>query len=232
MVLKEIYDSFLQLVFPHVCSGCGSDHLDESSPLCIRCMASLPDTHFHFHANNPVEKIFWGRAPIVAATAQYYFTKESLIQYLMHDFKYRGRKQLGLQLGRLMGTALSNTNRFNSIEALIPLPLFPKKERRRGFNQASILCEGMADILDIPVLSSAVMRIEHTETQTHKGRIERWRNMEGKFAVKNFNSVAGKHVLLVDDVITTGATLEACANALIEVENVRVSVATLCVASK
>ena len=232
LLVKEIRESLLQLVFPHVCKGCGSDLLDESSELCIRCIASLPETFFHMHANNPVEKTFWGRVPLVAATAQYYFTQESLIQHLMHDFKYKEGKDLGLQLGRMMGLAFSKTNRFSSIEALIPLPLFPKKERKRGFNQATILCEGISEVMNIPVLTKAVARNVHTDTQTHKGRIERWKNMEGKFEVQDPDAIAGKHLLLVDDVITTGATLEACAMTLLEIENVRVSVATLCVAIK
>jgi len=121
---KEIKDSFLQLLFPHVCNGCGSDILKEESLLCMRCMEALPETNFELHPGNPVEKGFWGRLSLAAATAQFYFTKESLVQQLLHQFKYRGNKELGRQLGRIMGEQLRVSGRFPA-DALVPLPLFP-----------------------------------------------------------------------------------------------------------
>jgi len=229
---KEIKESLLQVVFPHVCDGCGSDLINIESRLCIRCVASLPETNFEQHAGNPVEKTFWGRMPIVDAAAHLYFTKESLMQHLMHQFKYKGNKDLGMQLGRMMGNALRFSNRFNSINALVPLPLFPSKEKKRGYNQATVLCEGMAEILSLPVFNDVITRPQHTETQTKKGRIERWRNIEGKFQLVNPAVIQNKHLLLVDDVVTTGATLEACGNELLAAENVKLSIATLCVASR
>ena len=229
---KEIKESLLHVVFPHVCDGCGSDLLNIESHLCIRCLSSLPETNFEIHPNNPVEKDFWGRLPIISASAHLYFTKESLVQHLMHQLKYRGNKDLGLQLGRLMGNALKNAARFNAIEALVPLPLFPSKEKRRGYNQATILCEGIAEILSLPVLYKVIARPQHTETQTQKGRIERWKNIEGKFQLIDPQAIQNKHLLLVDDVVTTGATLEACGSELLTAENVKISVATLCVASR
>jgi ComF family protein len=230
--LKEIKNSLLHLVFPHVCDGCGSDIVNEESRLCLRCMAALPETNFEMHAGNPVEKTFWGRLPIISGSAHLYFTKESLVQHLMHQFKYKGNKELGLQLGRLMGRALKNANRFNNIDGLIPLPLFPDKEKKRGFNQAAVLCEGMSEILLLPVFNNIVTRPLHTETQTRKGRIDRWRNIEGKFQLVNPTAIQHKHVLLVDDVITTGATLEACGNELLKTGNLKLSVTTLCIASR
>jgi ComF family protein len=192
----------------------------------------MPETNFELHSGNPVEKTFWGRLPLVNATAQFYFTKESLMQHLMHQFKYRGNKDLGLQLGKLMGEQIKKSDRFDDIAALIPLPLFPQKEKRRGYNQATILCDGMAESLRIPVIDNAILRPQHTETQTKKGRIERWKNMEGKFVLADPGVLKNKHLLLVDDVVTTGATLEACGNELLKAGNVKLSVATLCVASR
>ena len=197
----------------------------------MQCIAGMPETNFHIHANNPIEKIFWGRLPLVSATAQYYFTKESLIQHLMHELKYKGNKELGLQLGKLIGNDLKQTHRFCHVDALIPLPLFPAKEKRRGYNQATILCEGIAQVLNREVLTDVIVRTKHTETQTKKGRMERWQNMEGKFELLNSHKIEDKHVLLVDDVITTGATLEACGQELITARNIRLSIATLCCAS-
>jgi ComF family protein len=214
-----------------VCAGCGSDIVSQESSLCMQCIAVMPETNFHAYANNPVEKIFWGRLPLVSATAQYYFTKESLMQHLMHELKYRGNKELGLQMGRLVGNDLQQTHRFCHVDALIPLPLFPGKEKRRGYNQATILCEGIAQMLNVDVLRNVVVRTEHTETQTKKGRTERWQNMEGKFELVNAQKIENKHVLLVDDVITTGATLEACGHELAAAKNAKLSIATLCYAS-
>lgn len=230
--LKEIRDSLLQLVFPHVCDGCGSDLLSEESQLCLRCLYAMPETNFEKLEGNPVEKMFWGRLSLVQATAQFYFTKESLMQRLMHQLKYRGNRELGLQLGRLMGIALKDSGRFEDIDTLIPLPLFPSKEKRRGFNQATILCNGMAEILSVPVLNNIIIRPQHTESQTKKGRVDRWKNIEGKFELVNNAGIQNKHLLLVDDVVTTGATLESCGNELLKAENVRLSIATLCTATR
>ena len=230
-LLKEIKESLLHLAFPHVCEGCGSDILSSQHFLCLRCLSSLPETNFHFHSNNPVEKLFWGRLPLNAATAQYYFTKESMMQHLMHQVKYKRNKELGLYLGRLMGNALVNSNRFLKIDALVPLPLFKAKEHTRGYNQAALLCEGIASVFNRPVLKDVVTRVTHTETQTKKSRVERWLNIEGRFLLTNAKAINDKHILLVDDVVTTGATLEACGRELARAENLQLSVATLCFSS-
>lgn len=191
----------------------------------------MPETNFELHAGNPVEKKFWGRLLLQTATAQYYFTRESLMQHLMHQFKYKRNKELGAQLGKMMGESLKRSGRF-ATDAIIPLPLFAAKEKRRGFNQATILCEGIAESLGVPVLKEIVIRSHHTDTQTKKGRVERWQNMEGKFILNKPEAIKNKNVLLVDDVVTTGATLEACGSALLQAENVKLSIATLFYAAK
>lgn len=230
--IKEIKVSLLHLLFPHVCSGCGSDIISEETMLCMRCMAEMPETNFHLFAGNPVEKIFWGRLPLVSATAQYYFSKESLMQHLTHQLKYKGNKELGRQLGRLMGNDLLQSDRFKHIDALVPLPLFPAKEKRRGYNQATILCEGMAEVMNIEILEGIIVRSQHTETQTKKGRIERWQNIEGKFELVKPEKIQNKHILLVDDIITTGATLEACGQELSRAGNIKLSIAAYCYTSR
>jgi ComF family protein len=227
--VKEIKDSLLHLLFPNVCTGCGSDLVGDKAVLCLKCIDAMPETNFELHPDNPVEKKFWGRLQLRGATAQYYFTRESLMQHLMHQFKYKGNKELGLQLGRMMGDNLKRSGRFK-IDALIPLPLFASKEKRRGFNQAVVLCEGIGEYLNTPVLKDVVARSHYTDTQTKKGRIERWQNMEGKFVLANPDAIYNKHVLLVDDVVTTGATLEACGAEILKAGKVKLSVATLCYA--
>ena len=229
---SDVKESLLHLVFPHVCEGCGSDVLDRRHFLCLHCLSSLPQTDFHLHANNPVEKIFWGRLPVTHAAAQYYFTKKTMLQGLMHNFKYRGNKELGLYLGRLMGQSLAQSNSFLYAEALVPMPLYPEKERRRGFNQAAVLCDGIAEELNKPVLRNAVIRTHATESQTKKSRVERWQNTEGRFEVKDEEALQSKHILLVDDVVTTGATLEACGRTILDVKDTQLSIATLFVASR
>lgn len=214
-----------------MCAGCGTDQLSRESPICLDCLSSLPATLFHMHGNNPVEKIFWGRLPVTCATAQYYFTKESLVQRLLHQLKYRGNRDLGTFLGRMMGQQLAQSNRFLQVEALVPLPLFPARERSRGYNQAALLCAGIAEFLQKPVLQHAVVRKTPTATQTRKSRLQRWQNMEDRFELREGAGLEGKHLLLVDDVVTTGATLEACGRELLKAPDVRLSIATLCLSS-
>jgi ComF family protein len=229
--LREIKDSLLHLLFPNVCAGCGNDLINDNTVLCLKCIDAMPETNFERYPGNPVEKKFWGRLPLESATAQYYFTRESLMQHLMHQFKYRGNKELGQQLGKMMGDRLNRSGRFY-IDALIPLPLFTSKEKRRGFNQATILCEGMAGSMNIPVLNDVIVRSQHTDTQTKKSRIERWQNMEDKFVLLKPEAIDNRHIMLVDDVVTTGATLEACGIELYKASNVKLSIATLCYASR
>lgn len=153
------------------------------------------------------------------------------MQKLLHQLKYKGNRQAGIYLGRLMGFVLSTSNRFSFIDGLVPLPLFPSKERRRGYNQAKLLCDGMSEIMNKPVLNNVIIRINDTESQTRKGRIERWQNMEGRFRLVNSSEILGRHILLVDDVVTTGASLEACGRELLAAGSLQLSLATLCFSS-
>ena len=229
--VKNIVHSFSHLFFPHTCAGCGNDLIAREQLLCLQCVSNLPVTGFEAHRENPLEKIFWGRVSISKAMSLFYFTKDSVMQNLLHEFKYKGKKEIGYYFGRMMGNALINSERFYDIDALVPLPLYASKEKRRGYNQSAIICNGMTEILKIPVLNNAVIRTAATETQTHKNRIERWQNIDGKFELKDPSSLTGKHILLVDDVVTTGATTEACAAVLLQAPNTRVSIATLASAS-
>jgi ComF family protein len=232
MVLQYPFRSLTNLLFPKLCTGCGNDLFGGEEVLCLPCIDRLPLTNFHLHSNNPVERIFWGRLPLVSACSYLYFTKDSLIQHLLHAFKYRGVKEIGLFFGRCMGRSFLQSNRFNHIDALIPLPLHPKKERKRGYNQATVLCEGIAEILKVPVLNNTILRPHATQTQTHKNRMHRWENIEGKFSLSDPASVSNKHILLIDDVVTTGATLESCGQELLTTDGLRLSIATLAYTSK
>lgn len=208
--VHSILSDFSHLFFPHICAGCGSDAIGHHSPLCIRCVSDLPQTNFHLYHSNPIEKYFWGRMAVANAAACYHFTDGSLMQHLLHQVKYRGNQDLGLYLGRLMAKQLQLSDWFRSIDLLLPLPLFAARLKKRGYNQSEVLCRGMSEVVSIPVMADAVARLSATETQTHKNRIDRWTNMQGRFELLNANALRGRNVLLVDDVVTTGATLEAC----------------------
>lgn len=230
-ILSPFRDSLLHLFFPHVCPGCGSDALSSGSLLCLSCLEDLPDTGFHPCPDNPVEKLFWGRLPLVAATAQFYFTKGTLVQRLLHECKYRNNRRLCFFLGQRMGQALLQSHRFASVEALVPLPLHRGRLRRRGYNQTELLCEGMGSVLRQPVLTDLVYRTGNTESQTRKSRVQRWKNVEDRFALGNTGAAEGKHLLLVDDAVTTGATLEACGRCLLSLAGTRLSIAALCLSA-
>lgn len=230
--LRMLFSDTIHLFYPHVCTGCGSDLVSVHNLLCLNCIEALPQTNFAKHAANPIEKIFWGRLPLAAAHSEFYFSKESLIQHLIHQLKYKNNQQIGFYLGQCMGKSLLESNRFNKLDAIIPLPLYPDKQRKRGYNQAAVIANGVSEILNIPVINNCIIRQKQTATQTKKHRTERWQNVSDSFAINNKNTLTGKNLLLVDDVITTGATLEACGTIMLSIENVIVSIATLAHAPK
>mgnify|MGYP001203895564 FL=1 len=230
--MKTVMHSLLHLFLPHTCAGCNNDVLGREQLLCLSCIHRLPLTAFHLYANNPVEKIFRGRLPVTAAASLYYFTKNSVLQHLAHQLKYNGKREIGEYIGRRMGEMLLDAPRFANLDALVPLPLHPSRERKRGYNQSAVLCQGIAAVTGLPVLQRAIIRKSATDTQTRKSRMERWANISGRFEVTQPGLVRGKHVLLVDDVITTGATLESCGQALLDAGADGLSIYTMAYSSR
>lgn len=227
--IVELFNDFLNLTFPVNCAACGEILMKNERIICSDCIYHLPRTDYHFDQENPVAKIFWGRIRIEQATAYYFFSKGSRFRRLIHELKYLGREDIGEELGRVFGYDLLKTG-FRDIDLVVPVPLHKKKKRKRGFNQSEYIAKGIAEAMGKPINISSVNRIVHTGTQTRKSRYDRWLNVEGVFKVTEPDSLGWKHILLVDDVLTTGATLEACATAIMKVEGTKVSIAALAVA--
>ena len=230
--VKNIFTDTLHLFYPHICTGCGSDLISKHSLLCIKCINDLPHTHFASQINNPIEQIFIGRMPVKAAHSEFYFSKGQLVQHLIHLLKYNNNKEIGYYMGELMGNSLLKGGRFADIDYLVPLPLYADKEFKRGYNQAEVICNGIHSATQIPVMTKNIIRQYPTETQTRKHRAERWQNVDGSFSIQNPEKLTGKNVLLVDDVITTGATLEACGRLILQIPGTTISLAALAHASK
>jgi ComF family protein len=225
-----IIKDFFRLIFPVTCAACGEALVKNERVICISCNYALPRTNFHLDQNNVIARIFWGRIRIENATAFYFFNKGSSFRHLVHELKYNGREDVGLELGRIFGSEIIESERFRLIDIVIPVPLHRKKQKKRGFNQSECIARGVSEALNKPLDVISVVRSVHSSTQTRKSRYDRWLNVEGIFTVTNQQVLVGKHILLVDDVITTGATLEACASEILKIEGTKVSIAALAVA--
>ncbi len=225
--LSKNIDNLLELFFPSLCITCGNRLLSREKFLCFECWADLPVSNFHLVKENKVALLFWGRTEIVNATSFFHYRKGSKYQRLIHFSKYKGMKELGMETGRRFGAVLSETDDFNSVDVIVPVPLHPKKLKKRGYNQSEWIARGMAETLKKPISADNLYRKIHTSTQTKKNRFERWQNVDGIFGIKDENSFGGKHILLIDDVVTTGSTLEACAFQLLKINGAKVSIATL-----
>jgi len=224
-------NDFIGLIYPSICTGCGNSLWENEKMICTFCDYHLPRTNFHNDSENPLVRIFWGRTRIENAAAYLLFNKGNAVQQLVHALKYKGRKDIGVWLGKQYGLYLNASPCFRSVDQIIPVPLHPKKFLSRGFNQSEQFAIGLNAAMNIPVETQVLFRQKTSETQTKKSRFLRWQNVEEIFTVKGSHSLEGKHILLVDDVVTTGATIEACALALSKFPGIRISVAAIAFAS-
>ncbi len=225
-LLSWCRDAF-SVVFPSVCAVCGERLCTGERHVCTACYLALPFTHICGVRGNVVERLFWGRLPIERASSFLHYEAGCSVNRVFFRLKYFGRPQIGHFFGRIMAGELSDTDFFEGIDLIIPLPLHPKKQRRRGYNQSEALARGVAEVTGIPVLENAVVRVVDTPTQTRLTRHERMDNVADAFSLPNPEALVGKHVLLIDDVLTTGATLSACGQALASAASLRMSVLTL-----
>ncbi|MFN0274406.1 MAG: ComF family protein [Chitinophagales bacterium] len=223
----QILNDIAALVFPNLCLACEQPLGTGEKMICLTCQLTLPKTNYHLHHENPVEKHFWGRVHIEAATALYHYIKQTRVQHMIHQLKYKGRTDIGIHLGRLFGYQLQESDDFKNVDIITSVPLHKHKLDKRGYNQSDLLGEGLSETLQKPFDKNILVRNVFTQTQTRKSRSERWKNVDSIFSVPHPEKISGKHILLIDDVITTGSTLEACANEILKISGTKVSIAAL-----
>lgn len=227
--LFDLWDDFISILFPRICYGCGNYLVRNEKLICTDCFVSMPRTDYHLAADNAVAQLFWGRTNITKAAAFSFYTKGSRIRKIIHNLKYKGISELGHEMGRIYAVNLKQSGFFDDIDLIVPVPLHPSKQRKRGFNQCEFITSGISEVTGLSVDTKSLRRISVSDTQTKRSRYERWLNVEGIFEVAAPDIFRGKHVLLVDDVITTGSTIESCACELLKIEDVKVSVIALAV---
>jgi len=226
-----VIKNLLNIFFPKVCFGCSHFLTDNEASLCTKCRHDLPITNYHFIDNNTVEKVFYGRIKLEHATALLSFEKKGIVQHLLHNLKYKGQEDVGVFLGKWLGHELASIDAYQNIDLVIPVPLHKKKQRKRGYNQVSKFGIEIANALNAEYCDNVLVKTTNTKTQVFKKRIARWNSNNEVFTIENSNLINSKHILLVDDIITTGATIEACANVLNKAQKVKISVASMAIAS-
>jgi ComF family protein len=221
-LIKDIFD----LLFPRTCSGCNNLLTSGEYLVCTECLYKLPRTGYWKEDDNPVAKKFWGRIVVENASSFLHFQKGGRLQNIIHQMKYRNKKEIGFIFGKLFGHELKDT-KYAKVELIVPVPLHFSKFRKRGYNQSEWIAIGISEVLGVPINAYALERNIASESQTKKVRYDRWTNVMNVFSISNPDALKNKHILLVDDVLTTGATLEACANSILSVPNTKISIVTL-----
>ena len=221
-----IINSIIELLYPSVCAACGTTLFGWERLVCTHCRSLLPKTGYELNEDNPLARLFYGKVRLKAVTECYFFSKEGKVQRLIHELKYKGNADAGVFLGQELGKTIKEAPLFEGLDYLIPVPLHPKREKERGYNQSMMIAQGINEVTEIPIGDQYLVRSVNTATQTHKSKEERWQNVKDIFEVRHAEQLEGKYVLLIDDVLTTGATLEACALKLSAVKGITISCAT------
>ncbi len=229
--MKALINLFLDLLllwFPRNCAACNNSLFRHEEIICMKCRLHLPKTDFHEYDDNPVHRVFWGRVKLDFAASCFYYIKESKLQTLIHKLKYQNHKEIGIYLGKYYGQILKNLEKIQQMDVIMPVPLHRKKLHKRGYNQSELIANGISEITGISVNTKILKRSTASSTQTRKSRYERWENVSNIFYVSGKeNLLKGKNILLVDDVLTTGATLEACLQALKKANYNKIGLVTL-----
>ena len=221
--------NLLNLFFPDVCYACNSLLTDNELHICTNCRHEMPLTNFHDDSNNAVHKTLYGRVKFENATALLHFSKKGIVQQLMHNLKYRGHETIGVVLGQWLGEELKTLEGYRAIEVVVPVPLHKAKLRKRGYNQVDKFALALSKALDAELNTTTLVKITNSKTQVFKDRLKRSSDINSNFTVVDLDSLRGKHVLLVDDIITTGATIEACANAMNKIHDIKLSLALMAI---
>ncbi len=227
MNLKELLNEFSHLFFPDSCAVCGEKLLASEEGVCLKCIYKLPRTHNFKQPDNAAEMLMAGRIPFERIASFCAYAKQGAMAKLIHQLKYNNQKEIGVLLGRIYGKDLVGSDFISGINAIIPVPLHPKKQKQRGYNQAEMIAHGLSQATSIPVITGNLIRIVHNPTQTKRTKTQRWENVKNIFDVVNPSALTNRHLLLVDDVITTGSTIEACGVALQKCNPIKISVVTL-----
>ena len=225
-MISPLYDIF-NLFYPEQCPICKNQLVKGEKIICVSCIMELPVTNFCNLKNNNVETSFYGRILIEDATSLFYFHKDGKVQKLIHQLKYKGNQQIGAVLGDWLGENMLESSRFNNLDGIVTVPLHPKKLKIRGFNQLTKFGKSLSNKLQIPVIDDVLVKVYASQTQTKKSRFDRTTNVDEKFELLDHSILENKHILLIDDIITTGATLEACSLALLNSKNIKISIATM-----
>ena len=233
-MLHALAADFIGLIFPRLCLACREPLVRGEQHLCTGCRAELPYTDFHLlpPGQNPLGRRFWGKLPIRHALSYLRFVRHGRVQHILHELKYQGQRDVGTVLGRLYGAELHAAGLAADFDLIVPVPLHPRKLAKRGYNQAAAFATGLADGLKVPTHNTALRRTANTQTQTQKNRAQRWENVATVFEVETPMAIVGRRILVVDDVLTTGATLEACGTALLAAGATEVSIATIACADR
>lgn len=222
--------SIVNLFFPKVCNACNNLLNENTDTICLDCRHDLPVTNFHFDNNDAVKNVLYGRAEVENSTALFRFEKKGNVQRLIHNLKYKDYEHIGFVLGNWLGGELKTIDAYKDIDVVIPVPLHKKKLKKRGYNQVAQFGNQIAKALEVDYLDDVLLKVTNTKSQVNKKRLARWNNNEELFTLENQTKIENKHILIVDDIITTGATLEACINVLKQSKNIKISIATMAIA--
>ena len=224
-----MFHDFVDLIFPRWCNACETALTRNENILCTSCLHALPLTNYHLEKDNAVEAIFYGRITVENATSLLLFEKKEIVQKLIHNLKYKGHQEIGTFLGKWLGSELKETENYRKITMVIPVPLHKNKLKKRGFNQVEKFGKEIAAALKIPYEDQLLLKKNASQTQTIQKRFARWGSIGETFVLEHPQKIENNHILLVDDLVTTGATLEACAEKLLQAKGVKISIATMAV---
>jgi len=229
MKTKTLLANFVSLLYPKLCVICGNPLIENEEFFCFACFLKLPKTHYHLIPENQAIERLAGKVSLEKASSYFYYNKGGIAQKLIAEIKYKGNQNLGEWIGIYLAKDMISSGFFQGIDYLVPVPLHRSKERKRGFNQAGKIAEGIAQVTKIPLETNNVLREKSNTTQTRKGVFDRWKNTRNLFQLKDPKLFCAKHILLIDDVLTTGSTLEAVAQSLLKSQEIKVSILTLAI---